>query len=336
MLKRIFCAVLCAIMLLSGVAAYAEEPEETDGMEVAEQAEKEETKTIYSDYQYAQVTTKKGSLNMRKSAKDKSGLVVAIPNKTMIRVLEVGEEWTEVLYKDKTGFVKNSFITLLDFGSIKEMEKGTKSVDVDAFKKALKKLGYYNKKYQSGKTFDDATVDAVERFQEYNSLPVTGIVDSHLYAFVMWGGAPEYGKDDAGFDPLTGLTCKLSYSISNYQKKDNGNVTMSVSYKATYSGGTEPYKIKVRVIENGMKEADAPLASGSPFTFEWYKGSTDETFKLLLTVTDADGITVSAVAHVALNIPYTMFVDDTASDPGDTQDSDSGDTDTDTTDLDIY
>jgi Putative peptidoglycan-binding domain-containing protein len=302
MLKKVVAALLCAMALLGALDAFAEEE---PIVEITEDAPVQ----TYADYLYAQVTTKKGSLNMRKSAKEKSSLVTTIPNKTMIRVFETEEEWSLVVYKNKTGYVKNEFLTMVDYQAMATMVKGDKSADIQNLKKKLKTMGYYAKSYKNDKNFDAGLVGAIERFQEYNKMEATGEVTPQLYAYIMWGEAPDLSGSGNSTDPISGLTCKLSCGVSNYAKKDNGNVTMSISYKTTVSGGQEPYNVSVKVVEQGMKEANAPLASGNPFTFEWYKGSTAESFKLLLVVTDANGVSVSAVAHVALNIPYEMYVD---------------------------
>lgn len=331
MLKRFFAALICGAILLGTASAHAQgtEPSQPAAGEGTEQAQTVEApKSVYDGLVYAEVTTRKGKLNMRKSAKEKSSLVVAIPNHSILLVLEKGDEWSLVSYKEKQGYVKNEFITVYDPLPFEEMASGDKSDNVLELKKRLKALGYLGKSIKADKVFDKALKEAVERFQQYSGLEVTGIVTPELCAYILWNDLAKYDTDGGSTDPLSGLSCKLSYSISNYRKKDNGNVTMSVKYSTKISGGTEPYKIKVKLIEAGMNEADAPLVESNPFTFEWYSGSTAETFKLLLVVTDANGVSVSAVKHCAMDIPYSMFTD--SGDTGETGTGDTGGTDDET------
>ena len=343
MLKRIFCAFMCALLLLSAIIAYAQETEtkEAETPTEIEDVKEDIQKPAYVEYAYAQVTTPKGLLNMRKSAKEKSALVTTLPNKAMLRVLEKGEEWSEVLYGNKKGYAMTKYLTLFKADSaIEIMQKGDKSVDVQLLKRKLEALGYFLGKFKDDKLFDDVTFSAVELFQKYNRFEATGDVTAALYAYIVWGGAPifvddgrftaEEGGEDTELiadDPNSDFKCKISCNVSNYTKKDNGNVTMTCTYKTTVSGGEEPYKIKVKLIESGIKEADAPWLSKNPFTFEWYKGSLAESFKLVLVVTDANGVTVSSVASVALKIPLEMQVDYsdiTVVQPGDDENDDFG------------
>lgn len=60
----------------------------------------------------ARVVTPKGPLNMRKTPDDKGKLVDSIPNKSMVDVEEVGETWSKITYKKKTGYVKTEYLKL--------------------------------------------------------------------------------------------------------------------------------------------------------------------------------------------------------------------------------
>lgn len=60
----------------------------------------------------ARVVTPGGALNMRKKADEKSNLVESVPNKSLVEVEEIGEEWSKIVYKKKTGYVKTSFLKL--------------------------------------------------------------------------------------------------------------------------------------------------------------------------------------------------------------------------------
>ena len=60
----------------------------------------------------ARVVTPGGALNMRKKADEKSNLVESVPNKSLVEAEEIGEEWSRIVYKKKTGYVKTQFLKL--------------------------------------------------------------------------------------------------------------------------------------------------------------------------------------------------------------------------------
>lgn len=60
----------------------------------------------------ARVVTPGGALNMRKKADEKSNLVESVPNKSLVEVEEIGEEWSKIVYKKKMGYVKTQFLKL--------------------------------------------------------------------------------------------------------------------------------------------------------------------------------------------------------------------------------
>ena len=62
----------------------------------------------------ARVVTPKGPLNMRKTPEDKGKLVESVPNKSLVEVDEVGETWTKITYKKKTGYVKTEYLKLAE------------------------------------------------------------------------------------------------------------------------------------------------------------------------------------------------------------------------------
>ena len=60
----------------------------------------------------ARVVTPGGAVKMRRSADDRARLVVNVPNYSLVEIIEEGEEWTEVRYRNRTGFIKNVFLRL--------------------------------------------------------------------------------------------------------------------------------------------------------------------------------------------------------------------------------
>ena len=61
----------------------------------------------------ARVVTKKGPLKMRVSAGEKGRVTDEIPNGTCILVLQEDETWCRVSYRDRPGYCKTEFLTLL-------------------------------------------------------------------------------------------------------------------------------------------------------------------------------------------------------------------------------
>ena len=60
----------------------------------------------------ARVVTPKGPLNMRKTPDDKGKLVDSVPNKSLVEVDEVGDTWSKITYKKKSGYVKTEYLKL--------------------------------------------------------------------------------------------------------------------------------------------------------------------------------------------------------------------------------
>ena len=49
------------------------------------------------------IVTPKGPANMRKRPEDKAPLVDSVPNRTLVEIEELGEEWSRIRYKKQTG-----------------------------------------------------------------------------------------------------------------------------------------------------------------------------------------------------------------------------------------
>ena len=77
--------------------------------EVTPPAEDEEDNVILT----AQVTTQKGSLNMRKRASSSASILTTIPQYAYIQVLDRGSTWSKVTYNGYTGYVMTSFLTFV-------------------------------------------------------------------------------------------------------------------------------------------------------------------------------------------------------------------------------
>ncbi|MBQ8536520.1 MAG: hypothetical protein IJ461_03840 [Clostridia bacterium] len=60
----------------------------------------------------ARVVTPGGKLNMRKSPKANAKLAAYIPNHSLVEVEEVGQEWSQIVYNSKSGYVKTEFLRI--------------------------------------------------------------------------------------------------------------------------------------------------------------------------------------------------------------------------------
>lgn len=77
--------------------------------EEPDEDEKEETPAA----QMAQVTTKQGSLNLRKRASSSATILTTIPQYAYIQVISRDGSWTKVAYGGTTGYVMTSFLTFV-------------------------------------------------------------------------------------------------------------------------------------------------------------------------------------------------------------------------------
>ncbi|MBQ9262646.1 MAG: SH3 domain-containing protein [Clostridia bacterium] len=66
----------------------------------------------FASAETARVVTPGGKLNMRKADNEKSKIVTDVPNKALVEVEEVGDVWSKITYKKKTGYVKTSFLKM--------------------------------------------------------------------------------------------------------------------------------------------------------------------------------------------------------------------------------
>ncbi|MBQ1946451.1 MAG: SH3 domain-containing protein [Clostridia bacterium] len=81
--------------------------------EAPEEKPEEDEKEEESTAQMAQVTTKKGSLNLRKRASSSSSILTTVPQYAYIQVISRDGSWTKVTYNGYTGYVMTSFLTFV-------------------------------------------------------------------------------------------------------------------------------------------------------------------------------------------------------------------------------
>lgn len=56
------------------------------------------------------VVTPGGPVNMRKRAEDKAPIVESVQNRSLVEIEEMGDTWSRIVYKKKTGWVKTEFL----------------------------------------------------------------------------------------------------------------------------------------------------------------------------------------------------------------------------------
>ena len=62
---------------------------------------------------HATIVTPGGKLNMRKTPEDKGRIVTYVPNGASVEVEELGETWSLVTYKNKSGYVKTEYLYIV-------------------------------------------------------------------------------------------------------------------------------------------------------------------------------------------------------------------------------
>ena len=73
------------------------------------------------DYQYAQVTTQKGPLNMRKTASTKAKKIEEIPKGTIITIVPKDDTWAACTYNDQEGYVMIKYLSIIDISQFRTL-----------------------------------------------------------------------------------------------------------------------------------------------------------------------------------------------------------------------
>lgn len=60
----------------------------------------------------ARVVTPGGKVNVRKAANEKARLVMSVPNKSLVEVVQAGDTWCKITYKRQTGYLKTEYLKL--------------------------------------------------------------------------------------------------------------------------------------------------------------------------------------------------------------------------------
>lgn len=293
--KKTFALLLCATLLCP--PAFAEDLAE-DALAEEVRAEivkiEEETPGTLPAKVYARVTTEKGALNMRKSARSNAPRVTAIPNHSTVLVLEQNGDWSSVAYNQKTGFVQTAFLTVLESLPLTALEMGDKGQNVYDIKDRLYKLKYITSTKAITTVFDNALIEALNVFCIVNGLEPTDALTPELQAFILWGDAKKNDGSANGvtIDALSGLTVKLTYKRHSFDLiEESTKIKNYYTYSADIKGGTPPYTSVVTVKKGNEKTTI--YAPNFSFICD-NDGGEISAFQLIITVTDADGNTVTA------------------------------------------
>lgn len=276
----------------------AENPDE-DPIINEEDEEEEASDSTLTSYLFAQVTTKKGTLNMRKQPKSTAKVVAKLPNGSMVQVLEPGEKWSKVAYGAKSGYVMTEFLIDLKELPYPLLQNGDKNADVKTLKKRMYELGYL-KHAQVTEKYDDDTEKAIRKFEILNGLPITGIASPELQAFMFWGKVTKSksGSSATRTDEATGLTVSVFGWTSGYipvQGTDEVEVTI---HFVTQASGTEgPYTVTVRAADPRDESGTTRTVTGS-FKVRWQRGLS--AMYLTVVAEDAAGNKVTARLRVGI------------------------------------
>ncbi len=254
---------------------------------------------------YARVATEKGTLNMRSEAKDKAEVLSKLPKGAIVVVLENLEEWTKVLYKSKTGYVKAGFLDEITELPYTTITKDSDGALVLAFKKALRKLEYL-KSEEVNKKFDAAMEKALMKIQLLNGVELNpGAVSPELQALMEWGmlRKGKSGYIETNEDEETGLSVSIfCWDTAGVLFEDEKTIRVEVTFAAQAMGGQPPYTVTVRKSISGGRGGEAYGDEvTSPFSHIWTE-STDCIY-LYATAVDAAGNTVTACTPFRYAIP---------------------------------
>ena len=165
-------------------------------------------------YEYAQVTTQRGPLNMRETASTKAKKIDEIPKDTIITIISRDDTWCACLYDGQDGYVMTKFLTFMDIDAFNTLSVGDSGQDVLKIKERLQELYFYDAETPLDDRFDDAMVTAINAFQMAQGMEETGTAPPELQALLFWGPA----KNNR---PTVRMVVKISCSCSGYNHVGN-------------------------------------------------------------------------------------------------------------------
>lgn len=255
-------------------------------------------------FRYGQVVTEKGTLNMRAEPKDGTKVLAKLSKGLIVRILQTGEEWTQVLHEGAAGYVKNAFLQEIEELPYSVLRRDDKGEGVLAFKRALYKLEYL-KSDDINSRFDQKMETALIKLQLVNGIELNPeVVTPELQAMMTWGMLEEGKSGYLGteVDEETGLMVSVfCWDSAGTLYEDEKAVKLKVSFAAQAAGGVPPYAITVKKSISARGGAENGDEVTSPFSHLW-REDTGEIY-LYATVVDAAGNTVTACTPFRYTLP---------------------------------
>ncbi len=138
------------------------------------------------EYQYAQVNTVKGPLNMRKTPSSKAAVIEEIPKDTYLQVTPYDDTWCSTEYNGKTGYVMTKFLAFVDPLPFRELSVGASGEDVLAVKVRLRELNYFGGDATFTDTYGTETAERIKYFQAMHGMEVIGTLTPKQQAMLFW------------------------------------------------------------------------------------------------------------------------------------------------------
>ena len=136
----------------------------------------------------AQVTTEKGTLNLRKSPDAKAGILERIPNHSLVLVVSQADDYWQITYDHETGYAVRDYLTVTDFSQdvlqYRVLYRDNQGDDVLALKNRLLALGYYREGSSVNNLYNDTCVERVKMFERVNGLTEDGIATAAIQALL--------------------------------------------------------------------------------------------------------------------------------------------------------
>ncbi|MCR4707294.1 MAG: peptidoglycan-binding protein [Clostridiales bacterium] len=141
------------------------------------------------------VITGKGPLRLRTKADENSTVVTEIPNGTYLLVQEEGEKWCLCEWKDKSGYCRADYVTILRDAdhallNYRILRKGDKGDDVIALKERLQELGYIRSGSVLTNVYNDTLASRVILFQREMGMTEDGVATQETQAYLFSDRAP--------------------------------------------------------------------------------------------------------------------------------------------------
>lgn len=154
----------------------------------------------------AEVTTAKGTLNLRRQPAANASILERIPNHSLVRVLATGEAYWQIQYGAKIGYAACEYLTMTDLSpdvlDYRLLFRNNTGDDVLAVKQRLLALGYYREGANMNNVYNETCVERMRMFQRQNGLPEDGIaspaVQAALYASAAVANAEPLPKAASG------------------------------------------------------------------------------------------------------------------------------------------